>query len=205
MNERKIKVWDVGVRVFHWSLVVFFTIAWFTGDESEDLHSIAGYVVLALLVFRIIWGFIGPQYARFSNFIYPPGIIIRYLKSLSSGYPEHYYGHNPAGGAMVFLLLINLSIVCWTGLEAWGAEGHGPLAQINQMKLIGDAIASADTNKTEEENEEEEFWEEWHEISTNSMLFLIFLHIAGVYVSSKLHRENLIRAMITGYKEKFNE
>lgn len=202
MNKAQVKVWDLAVRVFHWSLVVLFVIAWFSGEESEQVHSLAGYAILGLLVFRIIWGFIGPQYARFSNFLYSPGRIIQYLKSLRTAAPEHYYGHNPAGGLMVLLLLINLSLVSWTGLEAWGAEGHGPLAETNQIHLVTKALASAVDEKHATENEQEKFWEEIHEFFTDLMIILIFIHIAGVYISSKLHKENLVKAMITGYKDK---
>ncbi len=205
MNKGQVKVWDFAVRVFHWTLVVLFVIAWFSGEESEQIHSLAGYAILGLLVFRIIWGFIGPQYARFTNFLYSPKKIIQYIKSLRTSRPEHYYGHNPAGGLMVLLLLVNLSLVTWTGLEAWGAEGHGPLAQTSQIHLLSEAIASGGDEKRGEENEAEEFWEEWHEFFTDLMLILIFIHIAGVFVSGKLHKENLVKAMITGYKDKTEE
>ncbi len=98
MNNEQIKVWDLPVRVFHWSLVVGFTIAWFTGEQSEMLHSWAGYTVLGLVLFRIGWGIVGSRHARFSDFIYSPSRILAYLRSLCSGQPTHYLGHNPAGG-----------------------------------------------------------------------------------------------------------
>lgn len=202
MNEQTVKVWDLAVRIFHWSLVTFFAIAWFTGDESEKLHSWAGYAVLGLVLFRIVWGFIGSPHARFKDFIYSPVRIVGYLKSLRSEHPEHYAGHNPAGGLMVILLLINLLVVCWTGLEAWGAEGHGPLAAANQIELIGSAVTSSmEKDAGHSKNKEaEKYWEEIHEIATDLMLILIVIHVGGVIVSSRLHRENLVRAMITGYK-----
>ena len=204
MNNDRIKVWDIGVRIFHWTLVLGFTIAWFSGEESELLHSWSGYTVLGLLIFRIIWGLVGTRHARFSNFIYSPTRIIGYLKSLKNGRPEHYLGHNPAGGLMVILLLVNLLLVSWTGLEAWGAEGNGPLAQTVGFSIVGNAVASSggedrQAGKTEAD---EEYWEELHEFFSNVMLILIAVHIAGVLISSRLHGENLVKAMITGYKSK---
>lgn len=204
-EENQVKVWDIGVRLFHWSLVILFFVAYLTGEDESELHIYAGYGVIALLVFRIIWGFIGSKYARFSDFIYGPGAVIRYVKSLFSGAPDHYLGHNPVGGWMVFLLMVSLVGVSWSGLELYAVEGHGPLA--NQQELI---ISTAQANGEREDDDdndedgrgeqEEEFWEEIHEAFSNFTLVLVLLHIAGVIVSSIKHRENLVKAMITGYK-----
>ncbi len=85
--ESRVKVWDIAIRIFHWSLVVFFIIAYLTEDDLETLHVYAGYAVIGLLVFRIIYGFIGTRYARFWNFIYSPATTLAYLRSILSGYP----------------------------------------------------------------------------------------------------------------------
>lgn len=122
-------VWDVPVRIFHWSLVLFFAIAYLSGDESEQWHAYSGYVVTGLLVFRVIWGFIGTKYARFSSFVFSPQVIKQYLGSMLDEHPKRYLGHNPAGGAMVVTLLLTLTLCCWTGLVAYGKEGKGTLAQ----------------------------------------------------------------------------
>lgn len=205
-----IKVWDIGVRLFHWSLVAFFVIAYFTG-EGEDggsngtLHAWAGYAIIALLAFRIVWGFIGGRYARFSDFIFGPGTVLGYIKGLFAGRPKRYLGHNPAGGIMVMLMLLSLIAVSWTGLKAYQAEGKGPLAAGPSIS-IGVPTAQAEGWGEAEENEGfggeggEEFWEEAHEASVNFMLLLIVLHLGGVALSSMLHRENLPRAMLTGRK-----
>jgi len=200
-SEASIKVWDIGVRVFHWSLVAFFSIAYITGEiETETLHAYAGYVIIGLLAFRIIWGFIGSRYARFADFLYSPAEIMTYLKGLLTRHPKHYLGHNPAGGLMVVVMLASLIAVSWTGLEVYGAEGHGPLAQA-ELSLV--ATAQADGWEDDDEHEgDEEFWEEVHEASVYFMLLLIGLHLAGVVISSLLHRENLVRAMVTGRKPK---
>ena len=202
-QKKEVKVWDILVRVFHWSLVIAFFIAYFTGDEENIWHIYAGYTVLGLISFRFFWGFIGTKHARFSDFIYSPKTVIQYLKELISKHPKHYLGHNPAGGLMIILLLVSLFIVTVSGLKIYAIEeGKGPLADSNNISMISQSYASGGNNNDydEEEHEEEEFWEEIHEASTNFTLLLIFLHIVGVIVSSKLHKENLIKAMVTGKK-----
>ncbi len=222
-TSRKVAVWDIWVRLFHWSLVVLFTVAWFTGEEENDLHIWAGYAILGLLVFRVIWGFVGSRHARFGDFIRPPAEVVSYLKGLASGRVRHYLGHNPAGGWMILALLLSLSVVTFSGLKVYAIEeGKGPLAWTvspsaetypaagyrEEWEEEDEAMELEEAGEHEEagmeageDEEEEEFWEEIHEASVNFTLLLVFLHIAGVIVSSRLHRENLVRAMITGYKE----
>jgi len=219
-EQNTVKVWDLGVRVFHWSLVLLFVISYLSGDEQETLHTWSGYAIVALLVFRIIWGFVGTKYARFSDFIYSPGEVLAYLKSLSVRSPKHYLGHNPAGGWMVIALLASLSLTTFSGLKLYAADGHGPLAQNSDLSLISSAYAEENDDDDDdeygvegesakmagkegkEENPEEEFWEEIHEFFVNFTLLLVFVHIAGVFVSSYLHGENLPRSMLTGYKKR---
>jgi len=198
----KIKVWDPLVRLFHWSLVALFITAYFTAEESEGAHAIAGYAISGLLVFRFAWGFWGTKYARFNDFLYSPGEIIEYLKGVFSGNPRHYLGHNPAGGLMVIILLIALSATCLTGLKAYGEEGHGPFAG-EDHSIVSTAYADGDDDdeRRSEQKKEEEFWEEVHEVFVNGTLILVAMHIIGVVTSSYLHKENLIKAMITGKKE----
>jgi cytochrome b len=128
MTDHEVRVWDPLVRVFHWSLVATFAIAWLSGDEESLVHAYAGYVIIGLLAFRLLWGFIGSRYARFSDFLYSPRRTLQYLKSLRTGTPEAFLGHNPAGGWMIVLLLVSLALASYTGLKAYGVEGHGPLA-----------------------------------------------------------------------------
>src|SRR5512139_1315947 len=206
-EKSMVKVWDIAVRVFHWSLVILFFVAYFTGDDEDMLHVYAGYGVLALVVFRIVWGFVGTQHARFSDFIYGPAATLRYVKSLFSPKPLHYLGHNPLGGWMVVALLLSLIGTCWSGLEAYGEKGHGPLAQV-EIRLISSAMADDDEEDRGEPGtmrgkaEGEEFWGEIHETLSNLTLLLVFLHVAGVLIASAIHRENLIKAMVTGYKSR---
>ena len=198
MKNSIIYVWDPLVRIFHWSLVLFFTIAYLTDDDFMQIHELAGYIVLGLVGFRVVWGIIGPQYARFSNFVYGPATVIGYIKSLLSK-PKYYTGHNPAGGVMVIILLVMIALTSWSGIEALEAE-EMETASVN-ISLISTAHADDDEND-HEDGEGDEFWEDIHEAAANLTVFFIFLHIVGVFASSIIHRENLVRAMITGYKEK---
>lgn len=205
-----VKVWDLPVRIFHWSLVVCFAVAYLTGEESETLHAWFGYIVAALILFRIVYGFVGSKYARFSDFVYSPAAVIEYLKKLFSGSPKHYLGHNPAAGWMVLVLLVSLALTTWTGLEAYAVEGHGPLAAATNMSLINTAYADSDDADEEREGDanvalsgesgEDEFWKEIHEFFVNFTLLMIVVHVAGVVISGRLHKENLVKAMITGKK-----
>jgi len=196
-NIPTVKVWDIAVRVFHWSLVIFFVIAYLTGEDESDWHIYSGYAVLALISFRVLWGFVGSQYARFSEFVYSPATVVAYAKSLLNRNPKHYLGHNPLGGYMVIALLVTLFAVSLSGLKLYAVEENaGPFASAKQ-------IESESTEHEESAKEaDEEFWEEIHEASVNFMLLLIILHISGVIISSRLYKESLVKAMVTGQKPK---
>ena len=145
----------------------------------------AGYVVGALVVLRIVWGFIGPEHARFSSFIYPPGTVLRYLWDLLLGRAKRYLGHRPGGGAMVLLLLIRLLGTVGTGLELYAIEENaGPLAPfVSSASLPGQAQPAIEREGDEGYEGAEgagRFWEEFHEVLANLMLILVVLHIAGV-------------------------
>lgn len=195
-------VWDPLVRLFHWSLVIAFTIAYLSEDEGL-IHIYSGYSVLGLISFRVIWGFIGTRFARFSEFVTGTEPVINYLKGLASGSPKHYIGHNPAGGWMIIALLLSLFATTLSGLQLYAIEeGEGPFASLDlpAVTLISSAYADDDDEDEHEEKPGEEFWEEIHEAAANFTLFLVFLHIAGVVVTSRLHGENLVKAMINGKK-----
>ena len=207
-NETSIKVWDIFIRIFHWSLVLAFTVAYFTSEEENPWHIYAGYTVLGLVIFRLIWGFVGSQHARFSNFVCSPANVFRYIGALRAGTAQHYLGHNPLGGWMVVVLLSTLLVVTISGLKVYAIEeGRGPLAGNQPILGVITAAHTEEDGNTDEETsasteEDEEFWEEIHEGSTNFMLLLIGLHLIGVILSSKLHKENLVKAMLTGKKPK---
>jgi len=205
-----IRVWDPFVRVFHWSLVVAYTVAYLTEDDLMTVHVWAGYVVGALVLLRIVWGFIGTRHARFSDFAYGPRAALRYLIALLTFRAKRHLGHSPAGALMVYALLVSLLLAVATGLLAYGAERKGPLAPLfagNAAPIVL-AIPAARADENDDDNNkrsgqrkrEDEFWEEVHEVFANLTLLLIFLHIGGVALASLVHRENLPRAMITGRK-----
>ncbi|MDH5445383.1 MAG: cytochrome b/b6 domain-containing protein [Gammaproteobacteria bacterium] len=206
MNQG-IKIWDIAIRTFHWSLVICFFIAYVSGDEDNLLHIYSSYIILGLLGFRVVWGFIGTKYARFSNFIYGLKTGLQYLKSIILGHPQYYLGHNPVGGWMIILLLVFISMTSWTGLELYAREGKGPLASV-EASLIATAQANGQKKENDDdehhdrENEQghEEWLEELHEGLAEFTLLLVFIHIGGVLVASWLHRENLTKSMWTGYK-----
>ena len=205
-EEQRVKVWDIAVRIFHWSLVVLFFAAYLSGEDGGLFHVYAGYGVLALVAFRIVWGIIGTRHARFSDFVYGRAATLQYARSLLSARPVHYLGHNPLGGWMVVALLVCLIGACWSGIEAYGEQGYGPLA-LQDVQTVSTAAAGDNPNdygregKTESGKVEgDKFWKEIHEALSSLTLFIVILHIIGVLVASVLHRENLVKAMITGYK-----
>lgn len=166
-----VQVWDPFVRIFHWSLVALFAIAFFTGDDAERVHVAAGYGIAGLLALRIVWGFVGPCHARFADFVRSPRATLTYLREEALFRGRRYIGHNPAGGLMVVALVVMLSGTCATGYllttdTYWGSKTmehiHGAFAYVT-VALVG-------------------------------------LHIVGVLVTSLAHRENLVKAMITGRK-----
>lgn len=169
--SKRILVWDVPTRVFHWLLAVSFAGAFLTAESERyrDIHVVLGYTLLGLIAFRLVWGFAGSRYARFRSFLFKPAEIAAYIAALAKGKPAHYVGHNPAGSVAVFALLVLGIASGVTGVMLFQDVG-------------GDAV------------------EELHEVVSYAMLAVVALHVAGVLASSVLHRENLVRAMITGFK-----
>src|SRR6056297_4089650 len=191
-----VRVWDPLIRIGHWVLVAAFATAYLTGGEPQWLHTFAGYAIAVTVAVRILWGFIGPRRARFTDFVTGPGRVVAYLKRLLTGQSERHLGHSPAGGAMTVALLIALAATAFTGMGNLAAEeGRGPLAGI--VAQAYDHGAELDDH---DEDEGAELWEETHEVAANLTLILIFLHLGGVALASYAHRENLARAMVTGRK-----
>jgi cytochrome b len=179
------RVWDPFVMIFHWLLVVAFFTAYFVEPEDSSIHVLAGYTVLGLVLIRVVWGFVGSEHARFSDFVYRPSAVLRYLADTVRFRVKRYVGHSPGGGAMVVVLLIALFATTVSGVMVYGAEQHaGPIASWM-------AGVSKDEGKV---------LEEIHETLANVTLGLVILHLIGVAVASWSHRENLVKSMFTGYK-----
>ncbi|MBK1693912.1 cytochrome B [Chromatium weissei] len=184
-SNTQVHVWDRLVRTFHWSLAAAFTTAFIVEDDLLSVHVNAGYLVLTLIVIRVIWGVIGSEHARFSDFVRKPNEIMAYVKDALAFRAARYLGHNPAGGVMVIVLLLALTATTLSGMALYGAtEFAGPLAGLmsGTPESTGEAL------------------EEVHEFFANFTLALVIFHLAGVAFSSLSHRENLIGAMITGFK-----
>lgn len=201
-----VKVWDLFVRVFHWTVAVAFFVAYFTEDEVLTLHVWAGYTIGVLLVLRLLWGLVGPRHARFSDFLYRPSEVAAYMRDLIGFRAQRHLGHSPAGGAMAVALMLGLAGTVWTGLELYAAEENaGPLAAATGPAPAAATLPVVRVSSDEDDDERDEdgdggIWEELHELGANLTLVLVMLHVAGVLLASAVHRENLARAMVTGWK-----
>ncbi len=170
-NERTVKVWDAFVRVGHWSLVLSVSAAWLTRHSDSGWHDWLGYLALALVVMRIVWGFVGTPHARFGEFVRGPASTLTYTRAVIAHREQRFIGHNPLGGWMIVALL---SVVALLGITGWlgTTDAYWGIAWV------------ADS----------------HEALSDALLILIALHVAGVVFSSWRHRENLVVAMLTGNK-----
>jgi len=182
---KRILIWDVPTRLFHWMFAISFAAAWLTSEDDRwrSGPTFFGYLMLGLIGFRVIWGVMGGHYARFASFLYSPIAGLAYLRQTLAGRAARHVGHNPAGSQSVYLLLALGLAVCITGLFTQGGEEqHGAVAGLL-------SIAAGRMIK------------EGHEIGAYLMLLLVFGHLAGVVMESWLHKENLPRSMVTGMKE----
>jgi cytochrome b len=205
-------VWDLFVRVAHWTIVAGFFLAYFTEDDALTLHVWAGYTVGIVVLLRIVWGFVGPRNARFADFLYRPSEVRAYLRDLLRSRARRYLGHSPAGGAMAFALWVGLLVTVGSGIMLYAIEKNaGPLAGIvtsahqqqgapalSEDREIGDGDAQGVL--AEGSPGSDELWEELHEVAANLTLVLVILHVIGVLLAGYVHRENLARAMLIGRK-----
>ena len=177
--------WDLPVRIFHWLLVALFGAQLYsgtTGGNAMPWHLYGGYAVLTLVLFRVMWGFVGGGRARFSDFVSSPANALRYSKRLFSRQSSHAVGHNPLGGWMVLASLALLAVQAATGLFANDdIATEGPLAAL-VSKEVSDRITSI------------------HKLNLKLLLALVALHVAAVLYHRWAKKEDLIRAMFTGVK-----
>ena len=149
---------------------------------------------------RVLWGFVGPRHARFSDFICGPVKAFRYLVDLLRRRSERYLEHSPAGGAMVIALLVCLAATVGTGLLAYGEQGKGPLAASSVTDAIANGNEAENRGRAEGGKRTESAIGDLHGVLANITLALVVLHILGVALASMVHRENLVLAMISGRK-----
>ncbi|MBO9651213.1 MAG: cytochrome b/b6 domain-containing protein [Variovorax sp.] len=166
-----VRVWDPAQRLLHWGLVISVALAWWAGEDRLALHVRVGYVALAIVAVRTVWGLLGSRHARFSDFVSGPREVLGYARRIARGQEERHLGHNPLGGWMVVALLVCVAVICVSGFlyttdAFWGVE-----------------------------------WvEETHRVSAWTLVGLIAAHVAGVVFTSIRHRENLVAAMFSGRK-----
>lgn len=173
-GQIRILVWDLPTRVFHWLFAACFAGAWLSAEEEGWFvaHMLCGVLMLALALFRLAWGRVGGRYARFTSFAHGPRAGLDYLRALLAGRAARHVGHNPAGAQAIRLLLTLGLVTALAGLACWTwAAG-----------AMGEILAEA------------------HELLASLMLAVVIAHLAGVALESRLHRENLARAMVDGHK-----
>lgn len=177
MHTKRAPLWDLPIRLFHWSLPVLLVTAWISAEfDALDVHQWCGYTVLVLVAFRIVWGFIGSRHARFSDFVRSPAAAIRYLRGQE---PER-EGHNPAGAWSVLVMLLLLLAQATTGLfNSDDVSFEGPLVRALDRDIV-DALAA------------------WHEPNFWLLLTLVALHIGTVLFYLVRRKRDLIRPMLTG-------
>lgn len=200
----QVRVWDRFVRVFHWTLVTAFTLAYvFSEGDTPTFHNWAGYTVAALVLARIVWGFIGTRYARFSDFVYRPSKALSYLKDLALFRAERYLGHSPAGGLMVVALLASLVLTTVSGMAYYGTRTQtDAISSYVARDVLGFAPVAPAMDKGRLRDRGDRNLKELHETFADISLILILAHIGGVVLASFAHWENLARAMVTGMKRR---
>lgn len=181
MTDRTfVRVWDVPTRLFHWALFALVILCWFTAEGEgalSSVHRYAGEAIAGLIVFRVIWGFVGGEHARFAAFFEPGEKMGDHIAGLFTRKAHPTLGHNPLGSLAVIALLLVVSAVVVTGLMSEGEQEGGPLALVFGVNLS-----------------------ELHEVSFRVLQGLVAIHLIGVAVTSWATRDNLTGAMVTGRK-----
>ena len=179
------KVWDLPVRLFHWSLLALAIFSWWSGTRGGTLlplHARSGYAILALTLFRVAWGLAGSETARFTSFVRGPRRTMAYVRSAVARHPYAYLGHNPLGGWMVLALLACLLVQAASGLFASDDVAFsGPLAH-----YLGDRAGALVTAL--------------HKANFYVLLALVFLHVGAVLAHVAMRRDALLSAMFSGRK-----
>lgn len=180
----QVKVWDGATRLWHWSIVLLMIFLWYSAEIADDLmdwHMRAGRLLLGLIVFRIVWGFIGSDTSRFANFIKSPAEIIHYLKNKSQNHSTEQVGHNPAGGIMVLVLIAGLIVQATTGLFTSDGYFYGGAFADSVDGDLGELLTNI------------------HHIGFKLLLALVAVHVLAI-IAYLVKRDNLVRPMVTGKK-----
>ena len=178
-----VRVWDLPTRLFHWTLVALLVFSFTTGHLGPiEWHMVSGKLVIALVLFRLAWGFVGGHHARFATFLAGPSACIGYAMSLLRGPGRHYIGHNPLGAWSIIIMLGLIALQAGTGLFSTDdIYTDGPLKY-----LVSDATSKELTHL--------------HHRIVNFLLLLVGIHVAAALFYLFVRRDNLITPMITGSK-----
>lgn len=180
---RAVRVWDLPVRAVHWTLVLLVLLSWISRElDYMELHRSSGYGILVLILFRVIWGFVGTRHARFADFVRAPAAMRAYIRNTARGGAQRFLGHNPAGGWSVVAMLACLAVQAVTGLfltddVLFDAPFHGVLSEKTTHAL-----------------------KKLHDANFTMLLILIGLHLTAIAFYRFAKREDLVRPMLTGVK-----
>ena len=185
-TPRRIRVWDFSTRLFHWLLVIFVIISFVTGNiggNAMQYHEWSGFAILTLLLFRLVWGFVGGRESRFMTFIRGPSAVVHYATNLLRSDSTHYLGHNPLGGWSILAMLLSLLVQAGTGLFANDdIVTEGPLF---------DWVSKATSD----------WLTRIHKVNEAVIIALVSIHVMAVLFYFFFKRENLVKPMITGFKQ----
>lgn len=181
--RRAVYVWDLPVRLFHWSLVLLVVVSWASRElDYMEVHRWSGYAILTLVLFRIGWGFAGTRHARFADFVRTPRAMRAYMADILAGGKAQYLGHNPAGGWSVMAILACLLVQAVTGLF------------VTDEVLFDGPFFRAVSEQTAHR------LKQLHGINFNILLLLIGLHLAAIAFYRLAKREDLVGPMLKGFK-----
>jgi cytochrome b len=182
-RDRRVPIWDLATRLFHWLVVALIAAAYVTWRLNwMEWHARIGEAVLALVLFRLLWGFFGSDSARFGSFLASPGRAARHLATFLKREPDRQVGHNPAGGWMVLLFIGLMLGETLSGLYVMNdVADEGPLTEVTPAR-IADAITAL------------------HGLLWDALLAAVALHLAAILLYAVAKRQNLVRPMISGWK-----
>lgn len=198
-------LWDPVVRLTHWGIAAAVLLNALVTEKGSLTHVSLGWLAMALLVMRAVWGVLGPAEARFSAFLPNPAAAWRHLRQLLAGRVDHYPSHNPAGALMIYAFWASLAVVIATGLYATGGATPMQVAADNAAVASGDwsaLIKEGDSESSKEDSGLRDTILEVHKVAANLLLFLAALHIGGVIVESRVMRRNLLKPMTFGDRRK---
>jgi cytochrome b len=198
-------LWDPVVRLTHWGIALVVVVNALISDGGGLTHVTLGWLAMALLVMRLVWGALGPAEARFSAFPPNPAAALRHLAQLRSGRVRHYPSHNPAGALMIYAFWATLSVVILTGLYMTGGATPMQVAEEKAAVASGDwsALIAKDAGESSDEDRGlRHTAEEVHDVAANLLLILAALHVAGVVLESRAMRRNLVAPMLLGDRRK---